>query len=780
MMCETTRLRLRISLTFIPSLLIVAARLLAQDDPAGTGNEPAQAPATQAPATQAPATQVAAPAGDSQESEKPKVEAPPETDPFVLAVLEVKPATPEQWLQDVRALIQLNRPQLAKEYLKQFSAALPAAAELARLQARFGSAFFLQLSRQEALQPEGASVANAVMQAADARMRDAQRVAGLVDRLADENAAARRLAMADLVRAGPVAVPALVKALADTAQATAHPAIEQTLTAIGQSAVEPLIVALESTNKDLRVSVMGALGHLKSREAVPYLFAPAWNEDGDAALREAARRALQEIVGSVPSRNEALSFLTRRLDAFLSGTAPGAVDEQGNVTLWMWDAAQQLPVERAWSTADAPFLKAAQLARQRYLVAPLTEDYRIMYLVTSLELAKREDGYDDRPRTAASTPIVQEAAQAGTDVLEKVLDWALDKKLPGAAVTAIDLLGDLQDVALVQSSDGQPRLLVRALLAPHRRVQFAAARAIMKCDPQSSYPGSSYLPEVLGYLSASGGRRRVLIGDPRADVARTLAGYFAELGFDADTELVGRAFALRAFDSPDYVFALVGDAIDQPAFAELVQVLRRDPRTADMPIGLMARDVNAEAVRRLATLDALTVALSPPQTREDVLVDTQRLLQAAGRPLVSADERLWEASIAIDALAKLAEDSEKYGFYDLMRLEPRMQQALLTPASAAQASRVLGLLGSPGAQQSLVEFASSAMQPLADRQAAAEALRVAVNRRGLLLTRTRLQQQYDLYNASEGLDRGTQEVLASILDTLETPTRKADPSKKED
>ena len=240
----------------------------------------------------------------------------------MLAVLEVKPTTPEQWLQDIRALMQLNRPLLAKEYLKQFSAALPAAGELARLQARFGSAFFLQLSSQEALQPEGASVANAVMQAADARMRDAQRLAGLVDRLADENAAARRLAMADLVQAGPVAVPALVQALADTTQATAHPAIEQTLTAIGPSAVEPLIVTLESTDKNLQVSVMGALGHLKSRAAVPYLLAPALNEDGDAAVREAAQRALQEIMGSVPSRSEALSFLTRRLDAFLSGTAP--------------------------------------------------------------------------------------------------------------------------------------------------------------------------------------------------------------------------------------------------------------------------------------------------------------------------------------------------------------------------------------------------------------------------------------------------------------------------
>ncbi len=64
-----------------------------------------------------------------------------------------------------------------------------------------------------------------------------------------------------------------------------------------------------------------------------------------------------------------------------------------------------------------------------------------MYLVTALELAKREEGYD-RPLTAASTPIVEEAAQAGTDVLEKVLDRALDKKLYGAAMAAMDLLGD--------------------------------------------------------------------------------------------------------------------------------------------------------------------------------------------------------------------------------------------------------------------------------------------------------------------------------------------------
>ena len=55
--------------------------------------------------------------------------------------------------------------------------------------------------------------------------------------------------MAELVQAGPVAVPALVQAVADATKAAAHPAIVQTLTAIGPSAVGPLTAALQSTDE---------------------------------------------------------------------------------------------------------------------------------------------------------------------------------------------------------------------------------------------------------------------------------------------------------------------------------------------------------------------------------------------------------------------------------------------------------------------------------------------------------------------------------------------------
>ena len=350
-------------------------------------------------------------------------------------------------------------------------------------------------------------------------------------------------------------------------------------------------------------------------------------------------------------------YLTRQLDSSLAGTVPADVDEEGNVTLWVWDAEQQVPIERTLAASDASFVTAARSARQLYRVAPTQGNHRIMYLATALEVAKRQEGYD-RPLTASATPAGAEAAQSGPEILEQVLELALNKKLYGAAIAAVDLLGETQDVSLVQSSNDQPRLLTKALLSPHRRVQFAAARAIMKLDPRSAYAGSSHLPEVLGYLSASGGRRRVLIGDPRADVAQSLAGFFDELGFDADTDTGGRALALRAFDSPDYVFALIADAIDRPAYRELVQILRNDPRTADMPIGILARDVNERAAQRLAESDALTLAFPPPQTREDVAVDAQRMLQVAGRRLVSADERFREASFALDALTTLAGDAE--------------------------------------------------------------------------------------------------------------------------
>ena len=143
---------------------------LAQGAPA----EEAKKPAAKVPAVKVPADAEEAKKTDSSAAEAAKTP-PPETDSLVLAILAVKPTTPEQSVLDIRTLMQLNRFDLAKAYVDELAAALPPPDELARLQARFGSVLFMQMSNQPELQPAGQQVGEAVLQAADTRVRDMAR-----------------------------------------------------------------------------------------------------------------------------------------------------------------------------------------------------------------------------------------------------------------------------------------------------------------------------------------------------------------------------------------------------------------------------------------------------------------------------------------------------------------------------------------------------------------------------------------------------------------------------
>ncbi len=757
-------------------LLVVSRSSWSQDDPFRDSGAAAASPA----ATTAIDTGDAKDAADKETSEYEKLLAA-EKDPLVRAILDAKPTKPDQWIHDVQALLNLNRPVFAKEYLKQFSALKPDDAELARIESRYGTALFLRLATTPQLQPEGAAVADAVTQAAHARMQDGARLAALVDRLSDADRAVARSALVELVKAGSVAAVPMITVLADDNRKEAHVAVSTALAALGNEAVDPLIAALGSSNQVLRAQVIAILDKIKSLRATPFVLATALAPQGgvDPRVQRAATKMLRDTLGDVPSRDEATQFLTRQLDEFLAGSPPGPVDQNDHVTVWIWDASQQIPRQQETAAEDASFVAAALAAEQLHALNATDSEFKQMYLATGLEVAKRLNGYN-RPLTQEIGAIYRHAESANTAHLEQVLELALKRKMQGAAIAIIDLLSARKDSELLHSADGKPRLLARALLSPMPRVKFAAAQAVMNIDPTHAYPGSSYLPEVLAYLSASGGVRRVLIGNPRQADAQQLAGFYNVLGFVVDSRTTGRAFALQAFTDPDYRFLLIHDAIDHPRYRELIQTLRRDPRTADLPVGVIVREENQESAEWFAKTDPLTITLAPAVTQEDAALDARRLLALAGRKLVSPDERIHQALFALDALARLATEPEKYRIYDLLPLDERMEQALSVPELAVKAAGVLGLLATPRAQRALVAMANTQIRPIAQRQAAAAAFRTAVSRHGLLLTRDQLAQQYKIYNNSEFLDRDTQQVLASILDAIEAPSRAADAAAKQD
>jgi hypothetical protein len=104
---------------------------------------------------------------------------------------------------------------------------------------------------------------------------------------------------------------------------------------------------------------------------------------------------------------------------------------------------------------------------------------------------------------------------------------------------------------------------------------------------------------------------------------------------------------------------------------------------------------------------------------------------------------------------------------ELLRGEAVAGQVVFVPELTEAALRVLARLGTASSQQMLVALASSGATELTIRRQAATAFAESVARVGPLLTTDEIALQFDRYNASETADAATQEVLGSLLDTLE-------------
>jgi CheY-like chemotaxis protein len=383
----------------------------------------------------------------------------------------------------------------------------------------------------------------------------------------------------------------------------------------------------------------------------------------------------------------------------------------------------------------------------------------------------------DQPLPLEPSSDAAQAAGLGVGPVEDALSCAMQTGKPIAAIAAAEILGQIGDEQLLASTGGQPRPLAMALRHSDRRLRLAAAQAILKIDPKQPYAGSSYLPETLGYILQTIGARRVLVVNPRVTHAQNLVGLLAEIGFVADTAATGREAFRRAADSADYEFALISDVTDFPNARETAQMLRKDPRTHGLPIGMLAREETLKQAEDFARSDPRMRAFPRPADAEGMAFRAAEILELAKQDLVGHSVRLAQARTAVDQLTRLAGSSE-YAFYDLYRQIPAAQSALATPELSVQAAVLLGLLGSRNSQLSLVDLASQTLRPLAERQAAARGFATAVGKHGVLLTRDEILLQYQRYNQSENLDRGTQQVLASILDAIEGESRSADAQSK--
>lgn len=705
----------------------------------------------------------------AQDAPAAKPAATTSDDPAVEAILGTNPTTPIDCARAAHILAELNRPDLAKPFLKKILDAKLDTKQLAALQEQLGSARFVSMGTRADLAPEGKQVADAVLAAAERELTDPQRLAALVRQLQAPSEEARFRAVDGLRRARGAAVGPLVAALADATRAGEHPIVRAMLVELGDDATEPLLGVLDAADPKLLVPVIPVLAELNVRRAIPFLLASCTAPQTAPEVRKAATEAVTRLIGHAPTQDEAAQLLAQQAKDCFEQRAILKPDENNRVELWSWDTAAGQPVAKRYAPAEAWRQMALRFAQAAYAVKPEDAGIRRLYLTTLLEKAAYDNGLSKPLATDEGSPA---AIAAGFDqnVIEDVLIYAMETGHAPAATAAVRILGTKGKAETLLCQGAQPAPLVRALRHPDRRLRFVALETILQLKPAKPFAGSSYVTDALGYFIATRGTRRALVADLRREDARKLAGLFIRLGYQVDTAISGPEVIRQAIASPDYEVILVAASLGQRPIQIMLQQLRFDSRTAWVPVGVFGRDGQAGLADRLSRESLYTMDFVRPHTEEDARWMVEQLLAQLGPLHVPYEERQAEAIAAIGWLREVS--AQEKSVFGVRRLEELVQLSYRVPSLAPQAATILGNLNTPTGQQTLVEQASLATQPLETRKAALQAFQQSVAKHGVLLTSQQILLQYDRYNQSAALDRETQQVLGAILDVIEGKSNK--------
>jgi CheY-like chemotaxis protein len=574
-----------------------------------------------APAKDAAKTQPAGPADIG-----PK----PEKNPAVLSALEMPRNKPADYVESILLLIDLGRPELAKPILADLTKLPLTDAQRQELVDQFGAGSMLKLLRTKELAPEGAAFADACMAVASAASNNPQRIAALIQQLADPSPENRLLAQHDLAASGQKAATATLETFAREPDRNRRIAIAAGIAAMHPVVDGMLLAMLDTRDPALRADVAELLRELQVPQAHPLVV------NGNMQ---------QEIATT--------------LSMYERGTPIFTPDQDNMVEVWQWnDATKQLSSARI-PADEARIIWMSKLARTLTQLDPQNPDYQRRALILAWEAESTKHG-------AGNWPINPKfISEADPQFLGAVLAESLKNDHPHAAISAISAMAQRRDPGILMTSDGKPSPLADALTSPNRNVRFAALSAIMALDPQSPYPGSSRVPEALGWFANSGAERRALTAMPTTAAASDLAGRLAAHQLVAEPTNSGGELINMARTITDVDLILVDMDIILPNIREVLYQLRTNPTTGETPIAILAAEGRLEAAKKLAEEHQRVIAVPRPHTDEIVTNTVQQLAKLADRDAVQADARVAQANEAKAWLDKL--ESGARPFYVIRR-----------------------------------------------------------------------------------------------------------------
>ena len=692
----------------------------------------------------------------------------------VATVLDAPLETPEQRLQAVFTMLELDEQEVAAVLLEPILAAEYDDQTRAAFVAKFGTARFLRLARQDqpvseedpGPLPGARKFAQACLKAAHQQARNPQRVANLVEQLNAATPEERKAARVDLAVTGTAGGKACLEALAQESEPDRRANIMRAVIGL-RPAVDPQLLAVLANGEGLLLrDVAEIAGHTGMLDSAPLLAAIAVRSDIPAETQAAAQNALAALGLSSADLAGARGLLlgeVRRLE-----TAPDVapVDTEQSNQWWKFDAkASQL------NSIELPG-RHNTLARIHVLAQALaslpgaSDGDRQLALLYALQFSKQ-----------LQQPLPPEAAQLARELgiaeLSLTLADALKHNQAAAVIACAELLGQRGDVAALHSYDGRPAPLAKGLQHGNRDVRFAALEAIMAIAPQETFAGASYVPKALWEFVAAAGAPQAVAASSVVAKASDWAGQLRGLGYDAYPAVGGREALRSALASPRLTLLIVDSDIGEPRLREVLYQFRNGRTTAQVPVAIFSSSPNLEKSLLLADQDPLLLAIARPHREGDFAAIVEQLIQL-NPARTDAETRLRQSTKALGWVAQLKEQGHPYT--EFHRGSEVVATLIYNPQLTAGSIKAMASLATATSQQALVDFASNPTVSVEKRRQAVEAFRNNVKQHGIMLISQSIDQQYDRYNASESAGPDTQKILSELLDILERkPPARASP-----
>lgn len=674
-----------------------------------------------------------------------------------------KPETPEELMQAVVQLTDLGHAKSAKPYLEQLLKGNPDNELILKLRDQYGPAAFLRLSNNKALQPESITLLKKMEAAFRAYATDPARINALINDLSG-TPTDRSIAIIQLKSAGDVVAPPILNQLALSKDPAKNDELAFALTQLGAPVVEPLIASLRAPQENIRKVAADVLGDIADPSMALYLWNPAFSQSQPQGVQIAARQALAKILGKNPRKIHELNRHEAQL--VLKNAAlrlyQTHVDKSEKQTVWVWDKMAQTVVKKELPAQEANLIEGLRLSKEALEMSPDKQDVQTLYLAMALALEVYQVGWNqplpEGPGTAFNLALL-----TGPQAVSRVLALAMKQGHTPSALAALKALGQIGSRTLLHEQLDKHSSLIAALNYPDRRVQFAAATAILQLDPAKPFPGATRVISILTRALRGEGSQSAIVVDSSIPRGQTMAGVFHELGYDTTPVQTGMDGFKAATARMDIEFIALEYNIMRWGLSQTIANLRADSRTANIPIIIYGPLRLKNKIEHNTRHYPLVKYIVESDNTDNIGTQIKPFLDSLKTPELTGELRSEYRAAALYWLSHIA-SSQRTKLYDLTPAEKPLLNLVSDRALASNALITLGGIPTRSAQEDLVQVVTTKTMDADVREIAALQLAFHIQKFGLLVDSMQVDSLQKAYQAATDPKLNT--ALASVMGTL--------------